>query len=483
MELLNLNIGLAAPEIVLLCGLFSVLLVDLWLNDEQRYISHFLSIGVMVAAAVAQFLTWGHDSAAAFHGMYLADGISKLGKTVVYLGTALLFVYAKPYNQARGIFKGEYYTLAMFAAVGASVMISAGHFLVAYIGLELLSLSLYALIALRRDSARAAEAALKYFVLGALASGLLLYGISMVYGATGKLEFAAVSEALLTQSANLWLLKLGLLMIVAGIAFKFGAVPFHMWLPDVYQGAPTSAAGLIGTLPKIAATVFAFRILVYGLAAVKADWQPMFAGLAVLSLLLGNLVAIMQTNIKRMLAYSTISHMGFILLSFVAGQMGLSAAVYYAITYVLTGLAGFGVLMLLSREDAECENIADLAGLNQRNAWYAFIMLLVMFSMAGIPPLMGFYAKFAVIKALLAAQYVWALPVAVFAVMMNLIGAFYYLRVVRAMYFEEKASDAPITGDASGRVLLSVNGLMLLVWGVFPAHLMALVAQAIDTAL
>jgi len=281
MELLNLNIGLAAPEIVLLCGLFSVLLVDLWLNDEQRYISHFLSIGVMVAAAVTQFLTWGHDSAAAFHGMYLADGISKLGKTVVYLGTALLFVYAKPYNQARGIFKGEYYTLAMFAAVGMSVMIGAGHFLAAYVGLELLSLSLYALIALRRDSARAAEAALKYFVLGALASGLLLYGISMVYGATGKLEFAAVSEALLTQSANLWLLKLGLLMIVAGIAFKFGAVPFHMWVPDVYQGAPTSAAGLIGTLPKIAATVFAFRILVYGLAAVKADWQPVFDGLGV----------------------------------------------------------------------------------------------------------------------------------------------------------------------------------------------------------
>ena len=477
---MNLNLSAAAPEIVLLCALFGVLLADLWTSDENRYITHYLSIGSMLAAAFTQIAVWTGQPAQAFNGFYLVDGVSQLAKLTVYLGTAALFVYAKPYNQAQKMFKGEYYTLAMFAATGMSVMISSAHFLTAYIGLELLSLSLYAMIALRRHSVQASEAALKYFVLGALASGILLYGISMVYGAAGSLHFAAVAQAAADGHVNGWLLKLGILFIVAAIAFKFGAVPFHMWVPDVYQGAPTSVAAFVGSMPKIAATVFTFRILVEGFALQKGDWQLVFAALGALSLLVGNLAAIMQTNIKRMFAFSTVSHMGFILLAFLGSVIGLQAAIYYAVAYILMSLAGFGVLMVVSREGKECENIADLAGLNQRNAWYAFVMLLVLFSMAGIPPLMGFYAKFAVLKALVAAQYGWALWLAVFAVVMSLIGAFYYLRVVRTMYFDEKTEDAPLSDSVLLKCVLSANALLLLVWGILPDSLTEWIRIALE---
>lgn len=477
---MNLNLSAAAPEIVLLCALFGVLLADLWTSDENRYITHYLSIGSMLAAAFTQIAVWTGQPAQAFNGFYLVDGVSQLAKLTVYLGTAALFVYAKPYNQAQKMFKGEYYTLAMFAASGMSVMISSAHFLTAYIGLELLSLSLYAMIALRRDSVQASEAALKYFVLGALASGILLYGISMVYGAAGSLHFAAVAQAAADGHVNGWLLKLGILFIVAAIAFKFGVVPFHMWVPDVYQGAPTSVAAFVGSMPKIAATVFTFRILVEGFALQKGDWQLVFAALGALSLLVGNLAAIMQTNIKRMFAFSTVSHMGFILLAFLGSVIGLQAAIYYAVAYILMSLAGFGVLMVVSREGKECENITDLAGLNQRNAWYAFVMLLVLFSMAGIPPLMGFYAKFAVLKALVAAQYGWAIWLAVFAVVMSLIGAFYYLRVVRTMYFDEKTDDAPLSDSILLKCVLSANALLLLVWGILPDSLTEWIRIALE---
>lgn len=477
---MNLNLSAAAPEIVLLCALFGVLLADLWTSDENRYITHYLSIGSMLAAAFTQIAVWTGQPAPAFNGFYLVDGVSQLAKLTVYLGTAALFVYAKPYNKAQKMFKGEYYTLAMFAATGMSVMISSAHFLTAYIGLELLSLSLYAMIALRRDSVQTSEAALKYFVLGALASGILLYGISMVYGASGSLHFAAVAQAAADGHVNGWLLKLGILFIVAAIAFKFGAVPFHMWVPDVYQGAPTSVAAFIGSMPKIAATVFTFRILVEGFALQKGDWQLVFAVLGALSLLVGNLAAIMQTNIKRMFAFSTVSHMGFILLAFLGSVIGVEAAIYYAVAYILMSLAGFGVLMVVSREGKECENIVDLAGLNQRNAWYAFVMLLVLFSMAGIPPLMGFYAKFAVLKALVAAQYGWAIWLAVFAVVMSLIGAFYYLRVVRTMYFDEKTDDAPLSDSVLLKCVLSVNALLLLVWGILPDSLIEWIRIALE---
>ena len=476
----DLNLMPAMPEIVLLSALGIVLLVDLWTSDKNRYITHVLSLLALVAAAAAQWLVWVPQSVSTFSGMYIADGMSQLSKMVMYAATFALFVYAKPYNQVRDMFRGEFYTLTLFALSGMSVMVSAGHFLTAYIGLELLSLSLYAMIALRRDSADAAEAALKYFVLGALASGLLLYGISMVYGATGSLEFASVLANAYDGQANTWLLKLGLVFIVVAVAFKLGAVPFHMWVPDVYQGAPTSVAAFVGTVPKIAAVVFAFRILVTGLGTTVNDWTPMLAILAVASLLVGNLAAIMQSNIKRMLAYSTVSHMGFILLAFMAGAIGFTAGLYYAIAYVVMGLVGFGVLMLLSNEAFECEEISDLAGLNQRHAWYAFLMLLAMFSMAGIPPLMGFYAKFAVIKALLGQGHVW---ISVFAVVMSLIGAFYYLRVVKVMYFDKATHEQGIGSNTVAKVVLSVNALLLLLWGVMPQSVMEWCLRALENTL
>ena len=476
----DLNLMPAMPEIVLLSALGIVLLVDLWTSDKNRYITHVLSLLALVAAAAAQWLVWVPQSVSTFSGMYIADGMSQLSKMVMYAATFALFVYAKPYNQVRDMFRGEFYTLTLFALSGMSVMVSAGHFLTAYIGLELLSLSLYAMIALRRDSADAAEAALKYFVLGALASGLLLYGISMVYGATGSLEFASVLANAYDGQANTWLLKLGLVFIVVAVAFKLGAVPFHMWVPDVYQGAPTSVAAFVGTVPKIAAVVFAFRILVTGLGTTVNDWTPMLAILAVASLLVGNLAAIMQSNIKRMLAYSTGSHMGFILLAFMAGAIGFTAGLYYAIAYVVMGLVGFGVLMLLSNEAFECEEISDLAGLNQRHAWYAFLMLLAMFSMAGIPPLMGFYAKFAVIKALLSQGFVW---ISVFAVVMSLIGAFYYLRVVKVMYFDKATHEQGTGSNTVAKVVLSVNALLLLLWGVMPQSVMEWCLRALENTL
>ncbi|MFC2415860.1 NADH-quinone oxidoreductase subunit NuoN [Neisseria elongata] len=474
----DLNLIPAMPEIVLLTALCAVLLVDLWLKDNSRVITHYLSLFTLVLTAATQWYVWTPTAVSTFNDMYLADGLSQLGKMTMYAALFAVFVYAKPYNRARNMFNGEFYTLSLFALLGMSVMVSAGHFLVAYIGLELLSLSLYAMIALRRDSARSAEAALKYFVLGALASGLLLYGISMIYGATGSLNFAIVLANGQSGVANGWLMKLGLVFVVVALAFKLGAVPFHMWVPDVYEGAPTSVASIIGTAPKMAAAVFAFRILVTAMNNQHADWTQMLVILSVASLLIGNLAAIVQTNIKRMLAYSTVSHMGFVLMAFLSGSVGFSAGLYYALTYIVMALVGFGVLMLLSDESFECENIADLAGLNRRNAWYAFLMLLAMFSMAGIPPLMGFYAKLQVIKLLVSANYTW---LAVFAVVMSLIGAFYYLRVVRTIYFEEPADSRRLSSDGAMKVLLSANGLLLLLWGVLPQGVMDWCVQAIRT--
>ena len=476
----DLNLIPAAPEMVLATALFTVLLVDLWLNDRQRWITYALSILAVALTAAVQWGVWVKEPVETFSHMFVLDGFAQLAKMAMYAAVIAVVVYSKAYVQVRQIYQGEFYTLSLFGLLGMCVMVSANHFLTLYVGLEILSLSLYALIALRREDGNAAEAALKYFVLGALASGLLLYGISLIYGATGSLQLGEVLAAA-QQGDNPWLLKLGLVFVVVAIAFKLGAVPFHMWVPDVYQGAPTAVAALVGTAPKIAATVFAFRILVTGLGTSYGDWTQMFQLLAIASLLVGNLAAIMQTNIKRMLAYSTISHMGFILLAFMGGTEGFAAAMYYAITYALMGALAFGILMLLSDEQHECENIADLAGLNQKNAWYAFLMLLAMFSMAGIPPLMGFYAKFAVIKALLGQGHVW---ISVFAVVMSLIGAFYYLRVVKTMYFDEPGqAGATVQSGFDARLLLSVNALLLLVWGVMPQAVVDWCIRALETTL
>jgi len=365
--------------------------------------------------------------------------------------------------------------------MGMMVMISASHFLTLYIGLELLSLSLYALVALRRDSFEATEAAMKFFVLGALASGFLLYGMSMVYGATGSLHVQSVADSIRSGSAHHEVLVVGLVFIVAGIGFKLSAAPFHMWAPDVYQGAPTAITLFIGSAPKLAAFAFVMRLLIDGLGDMVADWQGMLVIMAVMSMAIGNIAAIAQTNIKRMLAYSTISHMGFVLLGFISADWnGYSSALFYVITYVVMTLGTFAVIMILSRNGFEAENISDFKGLSKRSPWYAFMTLILMFSLAGIPPMLGFYAKLAVLQAVVAAGLIW---VAVAAVLFSLVGAFYYLRIVKCMYFDAPETDTPISVKSDVKLLISANGLAVLVLGLFPQSLMGLSLYAIQNSM
>jgi NADH-quinone oxidoreductase subunit N len=378
----------------------------------------------------------------------------------------------------RGMFSGEFFSLVLFATLGMMVMISGSNFLTLYLGLELLSLSLFTMVALQRDSAVATEAAMKFFVLGALASGFLLYGMSLVYGVTGALDVARVSEVIQSGSVNSTVLVVGLVFIIAGISFKLSVAPFHMWVPDVYQGAPTAVVLFIGSAPKLAAFGFAIRILADGMEGMVADWQGMLIILAVLSMMVGNLAAIAQTNIKRMLAYSTISHMGFMLLGFIsADENGYSSSMFYIVVYVIVTLGTFGIIMLLSRKEFEVEKLDDFKGLNRRNPWYAFITLLFMFSLAGIPPTVGFYAKLSVLQAVISVGYVW---LAVAAVIFSLIGAFYYLRIVKLMYFDEPESNVPISPHGDVNLLISANGLAVLVFGIFPQTLMTLCVYAIQ---
>jgi len=402
-------------------------------------------------------------------------------------------VYGRPYVFDRDMLRGgEFFTLSLFALLGIFVMISGHNFLVIYMGLELLTLCSYALVALRRDNATATEAAMKYFVLGALASGFLLYGLSMLYGATGSLDLNEVFNAIASRQVKYQVLVFGLVFIVAGLAFKLGAVPFHMWLPDVYQGAPTAVTLLIGGAPQLAVFAICIRLLVEGLLPLAIDWQQMLALMAIGSLLVGNLAAIAQSNLKRMLAFSTISQMGFLLLGLLSGvvngnqlnaESAYSASMFYAITYVLTTLAAFGIIMLLARAGHESEEISDLAGLNQRSPLYAGVMAIAMFSLAGLPPVVGFYAKLVVLQALISSGQTSYLVLAVFAVMMSLIGAFYYLRVVKVMYFDapHAHNNQPISAPADARAVLSINGLLILIMGIFPGGLMTLCAQSISS--
>jgi len=373
--------------------------------------------------------------------------------------------------------------------LGMMVMVTSNHMLSLYIGLEMMSLSLYGMVAFDRESARSTEAAMKYFVLGALASGLLLYGMSMVYGATGSLELSGVAQSIYHQAANKTVLLFGLVFLLAGIAFKLGVVPFHMWVPDVYQGAPTAVTLMISSAPKLAAFAMAMRLLVYGLFELAEQWQSMLMFLAVLSIILGNLAAIAQSNIKRMLAYSGISHMGFVLLGLLAGVVdgerhfalnAYSSAMFYAVSYVIMTLASFGMVILLSRAGFEAENIDDFKGLNKRSSWFAAMMMVVMFSMAGIPFFIGFFAKLSVLQAVVAAGYVW---LAVLAVLMSVIGAYYYLRIVKVMYFDEPTDTAPLRAPAELRVMLSANGLAIAVLGLLPQGLMSLCAYALLASL
>jgi NADH-quinone oxidoreductase subunit N len=405
----------------------------------------------------------------------------------------MTLVYAQPTLASRDMLKGEFHMLALFVLLGISVMCSANNFLIVYLGLELMSLSLYALVAMRRDHAVSTEAAMKYFVLGALASGFLLYGLSMMYGATGTLEIPKVFEAIATGRINQEVLVLGLVFVVAGLGFKLGAVPFHMWVPDVYQGAPTAVTLMIGSAPKFAAFAITIRLLVEGLYALAVDWQQMFIVMAVGSIIVGNVAAIAQTNLKRMLAYSTIAQIGFVVLGLSAGVVSgntlsaanaYSSAMFYIVTYVLTTLGTFGLIMMLSRQGFESEEISDLAGLARRSPWMAGAMTVFVFSLAGIPPMVGFFAKLSVLQALVTTAQPLYLGLAIFAVLFSLIGAFYYLRIVKTMWFDAPVGEpAAISQPQGALALLACNGLAVLLLGPFSGGLMALCRDAIQASL
>ncbi|WP_063581984.1 NADH-quinone oxidoreductase subunit NuoN [Achromobacter ruhlandii] len=488
----QIDFALATPEILLLVFGLAILLVDAVSNHPERKPTFLLTMLALGVLTVVSALQWKNGvTGSTFNGLYVTDELSHLLKVASYIAVAVTLVYGRVYAQLRDMMRGgELYVLTLFALLGQMVMISSGNLISIYLGLELMSLALYALIALRRDNVVATEAAMKYFVLGALASGFLLYGMSMVYGATGHLDLAEVSKVIAAGKAEKLALVFGIVFLVSGLAFKLGAVPFHMWVPDVYQGSPTAVTLILGGAPKLAAFAITLRLLVDGLHGLAADWQPMLMILAVLSLAIGNLTAIAQTNFKRMLAYSTISHMGFVLLGLMSGSVvgkpelassAYGASLFYMLTYVLTTLASFGIVLLLSRQGFECEHIDDLKGLNRRSPWHAAIVLLLMFSLAGIPPLVGFYAKLAVLQALVSAGHV---TLAVVAVVFSLIGAFYYLRVVKVVYFDEPAADAaPMAATCGQRGVLSVNGLLILVPGLLPGGLMALCVQAIRSSL
>ncbi len=465
------------PELFLLTMACVVLVVDLFLKDEQRVVSYGLSQITLLLSVGLVYVTSGREAQVIFDGSVIRDPMGDVLKAAIYLISAGAFLYAKDYLRDRDLFKGEFYVLGLFAVLGMTVMVSANSFLTVYLGLELLALSLYALVALDRDSHQGSEAAMKYFVLGALASGLLLYGISMIYGATGSIEFQAVAAAASKSGMDDLVLVFGLVFVVIGLAFKFGAVPMHMWVPDVYHGAPTAVTLFIGSAPKIAAFALAMRLLVDGLEPLQSDWQGMLVILAVLSMSLGNVIAIAQTNIKRMLAYSTISHVGFILLGILAGtSKGYTAAMFYSIAYAIMALGGFGIVILLSRRGFEAENLEDYKGLHQRNPWFAAMMMLLMFSMAGVPPTVGFFAKMFVLEAVISIDMVWLALIGVF---FSIIGVYYYLRVVKLMYFDDPVDQAPLVAGMDAQIALSVNGLMMVLLGMFPATLLSLCANAI----
>lgn len=470
----------ASSEIFMLIMVCVVMLADLTAGDK-RYVAYLLTQVTLLGCAVLTFVSFSTEVKQTFYGMYVDDAMADILKLMVYGTVSAILVYSHSYISDRGLLKGEFFSLILFATLGMMVMISASHFLTLYIGLELLSLSLYALVALRRDSTVATEAAMKFFVLGALASGFLLYGMSMVYGATGTLHVSQLAQIIQSEASSREVLVVGLVFIVAGIGFKLSAAPFHMWAPDVYQGAPTAVTLFIGSAPKFAAFGFVMRLLIEGLGEMVSDWQGMLIILAILSMAVGNIAAIAQANIKRMLAYSTISHMGFLLLGFIsADSNGYSSALFYVIAYVLMTLGTFAMIMLLCRSGFEAENINDFKGLNKRNSWYAFVTLMLMLSLAGIPPMIGFYAKFSVLQAVVNAGYIW---LAVVAVLFSLIGAFYYLRIIKLMYFDEPENTEVLSSNGDVKILLSVNGFAVLALGIFPQALMSLSLYAIQNSM
>ena len=490
----NMNLIPLYPEIFLLIATSAILLIDMFLNDKQRNLTYALSLIVLVICGVMSFYYLKDGkSDYLFKQMVVVDPMANLLKLFSYIAVGVTLVYSRSYVEVRGIVNdklgGEFYVLALFSLLGQMVMISASNLLVIYLGLELMSLSLYALVALRRNHTQSTEAAMKYFILGALASGFLLYGMSMLYGASGTLDLGSIIKYGMSGTANRTILVFGVVFVVAGLAFKLGVVPFHMWVPDVYQGAPTAVTLLLGAAPKLATFAITLRLLVEGLLPLAFDWQQMLLILAVLSLAIGNITAIVQTNLKRMLAYSTISQMGFVLLGLCSGVTdgngysavnAYSSAMFYTITYVLTTLGTFGLMMLMSRAGYEADTIEDLKGLNQRSPWFALVMLLFMFSLAGVPPTVGFYAKLSVLQAVLGTGHIW---LAVVAVLFSLIGAYYYLRVIKAMYFDAPISAEPITAKTDMRLVMSLNGIAILALGLFPGALMSACETAVGQSL
>jgi NADH-quinone oxidoreductase subunit N len=485
-----------APLSALLPDAFLMIVtVVAWLNDiitgkKGRGLTYVIAVasGLIAALWYAVIATDPH-SHYYFSNMYVVDPFASLMKSFISLGFAVSLIYSRKYLEERDLFRGDFYLLALFSLLGQLVMVSGNNFLTLYLGLELMSLSLYAIIALRRDVPQSNEAAMKYYVLGALASGFLLYGISMMYGATGSLDLHDVFTAIASGRINYAVLLFGVIFIVAGIAFKMGAVPFHMWVPDVYHGAPTAMTLLTGGGPKVAAFAWGLRFLVMGMLPLAVDWQTMLVILAALSLIVGNITGIVQRNVKRMLAYSAISNMGFVLLGLLSGVVdgkasgaasAYGSAVFYSITYLLTTLGSFGIVMLLARRDFEADTLDDFKGLNKRSPVFAFVMLLMMFSLAGIPPTVGFYAKFAVLEAAVNANLTW---LAVLAVVTSLFGAFYYLRIVKLMYFDEPVDATPITTYGGNRALLALNGLAVLLLGIVPGPLMSSCLQAVRQTL
>jgi NADH-quinone oxidoreductase subunit N len=467
---------LAAPEFWVLVMACVIMLVDLFLSEERRGIIHMLAMLTLVFAGIitmrGDYLVNGMTTATAFQDAFVRDSMGDVLKVFSFVTLALIFTYSKFYLRSFNMFRSDFYTLSLFALLGVMLLISANSLVMIYLGLELISLSIYALVAFNRDSQRGSEAAMKYFVLGSMASGMLLYGMSMVYGATGSLVLGEIAAAIGTQGSNSLLLVFGLVFVVVGIAFKFGVVPFHMWIPDVYEGAPVATTLLISSIPKLAAFAMAFRFLQSGLGDLHIHWQGMLQIMALLSIVVGNLAAIMQTNIKRMLAYSTISHMGFVLLGLLPGTaFGFGASMYYVIVYALMSTAAFGMVIMLSSRGIEAEQLDDFKGLNQRNPFYAAIMGIVMFSMAGVPPMVGFFAKWMVIKAAIDAGLLW---LAIVAVIFAVMGAFYYLRVIKLMYFDEPENETPITAPVDFGAALTLNGIMIIGLGIFSSSLISI---------
>lgn len=471
---LNSQLILLLPEMIIAFFAMFVLVLDLYFKDKEKNLVYGLSQLALLFAAISTATQGFEIKVLAFNGMFISDSISTYLKLLAYISMSLVFIYSRTYLKARLLLKGEYFSLSLFVLLGVMLMISSMNLLMIYMGLELLSLSLYALVALDRDNPKASEAAMKYFVLGALASGLLLYGMSMLYGLTGSLDLLVIANVLQETPMDQSILVFGLVFIVVGIAFKFGAAPFQMWVPDVYQGAPLPITMLIGSVPKFAAVAMSIRLLFQGLETLSSEWQQMFLFMALLSMLIGNITAIAQTNIKRMLAYSTISHVGFIFLGLMSGSVnGASAILFYIACYALMTLAAFGLIIALSANGKDFELLDDFKGLNKRNPWAAAIFLITMLSLAGIPPTVGFYAKFSILESIVSAGYIWP---AVFAVMMALIGMYYYLRIIKLMYFDEAPKLIVINIPKSLLWVLTINTGSIILLGIFPKTLMSIAA-------